>query len=137
MATALVADDNDVFLTTDAGATWTSITATCRPWTNDFHAIVYLSQPTSDMVFVGGLTGVSLMSMSKPGHVAEVRRRTATVPVWDLDINAADDILVAGTFGRGAWTVSRAEVGGGLDVSVLVAPDPLYEDPLDGRSPVR
>jgi hypothetical protein len=25
--------------------------------------------------------------------------------VWDLDYNATDDVLVAGTLGRGAWTL--------------------------------
>jgi hypothetical protein len=28
-------------------------------------------------------------------------------PVWDLDYDAADDVLVAGTLGRGAWTVAN------------------------------
>ena len=27
-------------------------------------------------------------------------------PVWDLDYDVADDVLVAGTLGRGAWTLS-------------------------------
>jgi hypothetical protein len=26
-------------------------------------------------------------------------------PAWDLDYDAADDVLLAGTLGRGAWTI--------------------------------
>ena len=29
------------------------------------------------------------------------------MPVWDLEYDAADDVLVAGTLGRGAWTLQE------------------------------
>jgi len=30
-------------------------------------------------------------------------------PVWDLEFDAADRVLVAGTLGRGAWTMQIAD----------------------------
>jgi hypothetical protein len=29
------------------------------------------------------------------------------VPVWDLVYDVKDDVLVAGTLGRGAWTITN------------------------------
>src|SRR5207248_7948755 len=103
----------------NAGSTWTDITGNLTSLTMDpegaehFEAItVYnpTTAPGDEVLLVGGLGGV--FRTLSPG---------AASPAWtlfarnlpynytnDLVYNAADDVLVAGTFGRGAWTVPNA-----------------------------
>ena len=50
------------------------------------------------------------------------------VPVYDLEYNAADDVLVAGTLGRGVFTLSSAG-------DVLVCSTGLIGEQLEGTSP--
>ncbi|MCU0983072.1 MAG: hypothetical protein MUF25_28260, partial [Pirellulaceae bacterium] len=111
--TAYVVDATRVWVTSNAGATWTNITGNLNTLDTDFHSIVYAAGLTSDAIYVGGRTGV--------------------VPVWDLDVSVADNVLVAGTFGRGAWTASASGAGGGLDVVLTVnTPRVLSEDGISG-----
>ena len=89
-------------------ATWTNITGNLNTLDTDFHSVVYAAGLTSDAVYVGGRTGVYRMLQSNPGVWQEYGLGLPTVPVWDLDVSVADNVLVAGTFGRGAWSASAS-----------------------------
>src|SRR5262249_34377499 len=88
---------------------------------------------------VGGLGGV----FRKIGAVwSEYGQGLPNTVVRDLQYNAADDVLVAGTFGRGAWTVANASATIGV-IGVLPIPgdqdfageDDIIKLVLDGNNP--
>ena len=94
-----------IWETTDGGASWTQRTGNLG--VTDIHTVTYAKQAAVDVVLVGGHGGVARMISSTPGTWTSY----GTLPgadVYDLDYNAATDVLAAATLGRGAWTVSHA-----------------------------
>ena len=109
--TAYVLDSNQVFVTNDAGAAWNDVTGNLVD--SDLHAIVFVPGPTN-AIFAGGRSGVFRMSTNFPGVWERVGTGLPRATVSDLEYNAADDVLVAATLGRGAWLLSNAK--GELDL---------------------
>jgi len=103
---AFVASSSGVWETTDAGGTWTNRTGNLS--NNLIQTIEYAEQGAVDAILVGGLGGVSRMITNDPGDWHEYGRFLPNAVVYDLDFNLADNVLVAGTFGRGAWKVTNA-----------------------------
>jgi hypothetical protein len=98
---AYAIDNNHVFRTGDAGATWTDITGNLTALgAGDFSTIVCVSK---DLLLIGTNAGVfvslSTQSWNKFGT------GLPNVPIGDLVYDAVDDVVVAGTLGRGAWTI--------------------------------
>lgn len=110
--TAFVIDTNQVFQTTDAGASWTDITdnlfTTFTPGT--LRSIAYLNGTVgNDGVAVGANTGVyvALENAITPFTAWDsLGTSLPNAPVYDLRFNNADDLLVAGTLGRGAFVLT-------------------------------
>ena len=108
-ATAFVIDQDQVFRTTNSGATWTDITGNLMSIAGaSIQSITYVAGAMTDALVVGGNLGVFTMLTSAIGTWTEVGSNLPNVLVYDLDYNAADDVLVAGTLGRGAWTLPNA-----------------------------
>ena len=109
-----VADSDQVWETIDAGATWTEITRNLALINNRIQSLAYVPTPDEDVILVGGNLGVSRLTVGLPD--APWTRFGANLPnalVSDLEYHGgADDMLVAGTFGRGAWIIE--------DVSTVV-----------------
>lgn len=102
---AFVADHDQVFRTDNAGAQWTDVTNNLANLNiGVIHAIAY--RAGSDQVIVGGQTGVA--SATGPGfnHWDLLGNGLPHVPIYHLEYDAADDLLLAGTLGRGAWTLT-------------------------------
>ncbi|HFD39970.1 MAG TPA: hypothetical protein ENJ31_09045, partial [Anaerolineae bacterium] len=95
---AFAIDSDQVFRTTNTGAAWTDITGS-MPDTN-LRSIA----AAPGMLFVGGGQGVYVMDMAT-GQWYDFGQGLPHVPVWSLDYDDADDVLVAGTLGRGAWLI--------------------------------
>ena len=100
---AYVADNSDnIYVTTDAGATtWTNVTGNLSD--TNLRSV----EATDTAVFVGGSQGLYMMFHSNPSVWYQVGTNLPTVPVWDIDYDATDDLLVIGTLGRGAWKLSN------------------------------
>lgn len=117
--TALVTTINGVYRTTNAGATWTNVTGNLlllNPLT--VRSVSYVSGATGDAVVVGTTNGIySANQASGFSSWSRLGTELPVVPVFDLFYDRTDDVLVAGTMGRGAWKLfeaSKVVLSGGL-----------------------
>lgn len=100
----------NVYQSTDAGANWTDITGDLDEQAGNYRSLEYVSGVTYDRLLVGTNAGVFLTSTANLGTWYEVGTNLPNVPVWDLDYDVADDVLLAGTLGRGAWTLANVSL---------------------------
>ncbi len=108
---AYVIDSSDqIFQTTDTGVNWTNITTDLGSVTNGFRSLEFVPGLFQDSVVIGTNLGVFATSTSVLGEWAEVGPNLPHAPVWDLEYDVVDDVLVAGTLGRGAWLLDNANV---------------------------
>jgi hypothetical protein len=103
-----------VYSTTNTGGIWTNITGNLASGTTDPHSIVYVPGSPNAIV-VGGVNGVFRMATDNVGVWNQFGSGLSNAPVFDLDYDLADDTLVAGTMGRGAWKLNPV-AGSGLAV---------------------
>ncbi|MCA9952474.1 MAG: proprotein convertase P-domain-containing protein, partial [Anaerolineales bacterium] len=111
--TGYAIDSDQVFMTTNGGSSWTDITGTGATGLTDnnlrsIKAGISSFATGASQLFVGGGMGVYKMEMSNPGVWVQLGTGLPHAPVWDLDYDPVDKVLVAGTLGRGAWTLSMA-----------------------------
>ena len=107
---AYVIDDNNVFETTNAGAGWGNITgnlARLNPGT--LRSVAYIPDENNDMLAVGSDLGVYLAPGPGFNNWSALGTNLPRVAVLDLEYDTLDQVLLAGTMGRGAWTWSFAE----------------------------
>lgn len=108
-----------VHRTTNGGATWTDITGNLQSFApSTLRSVVFANTPSGDAVIVGTQNGI-FFATAASGFTSWQRLGNGmpTVPVYDLDYDSADDLLVAGTMGRGSWkllSLSSAILAGGL-----------------------
>lgn len=106
---AWVVSANGVFSTNNGGGSWTNVTGNLVA--NQMRTIEYIGGPTPAIV-VGTLQGVFRMVLSAPNAWAEFGATSLpNAAVWDLKWDSSDDLLVAGTMGRGVWTFANASAG--------------------------
>ncbi len=110
-ATTLYAiGDNTVYQGTNSGGSWTDITGNItEDGAGTFRAIAYVpnATPGEDRLVVGTNKGVLVSVEGSFGTWSKLAAGVPNTPVWDLDYDATDDILVASTLGRGAWTIAN------------------------------
>jgi hypothetical protein len=107
--TACVIDLNTVYLTRDAGESWTNITGNL-PSLNPglLRSNAFVANASGDAIVVGGNNGVFVALASSDYKVWD--RLGSSFPnalVYQLAYDTRDDILVAGTLGRGAWALNH------------------------------
>jgi hypothetical protein len=93
-----------VYVTHDAGASWTNLTGNLPDMS--LLAIEYIPGSVS-YIAVGGHGGVFVMNVAVPGVWARLGSGLPNAIVFDLDYDRADDVLLAGSLGRGAWKLSN------------------------------
>ena len=129
--TAFAINSSSIFATFDAGGTWSTITGNLGELgAAGFNAIEFVSGAT-DAVVLGTNLGVYASLASSLGTWFRLGSGLAHAPVWDLDYDPLDDVLVAGTMGRGAWKldqVSQQLLSSLPAVTVTVAPTSVVED---------
>ena len=103
---AFVASSSGVWETTNAGGAWVNRTGNLS--NNIIQTIEFAELGATDAVLVGGEGGVFRMITNNPDVWSEYGRALPNAVTYDLDYNAADNVLIAGTFGRGAWKVTNA-----------------------------
>jgi hypothetical protein len=110
-STAYVVDPTHVHQTHDGGTSWTDITGNLTD--TQLQSTVIDPGPAA-RIFVGGRQGVFVLPLPTPGVPAggpftwtEIGTGLPNAPVWDMEWDSADDKLVVGTLGRGAWTLQE------------------------------
>lgn len=116
---AVVSNTIAVFRTTDAGATWTNVTGNLQTLVpSTVRAITFANTPLGDAVVVGTQNGAYFATAASGfTNWKRIGNFLPTVPVFDLDYDRGDDLLIASTMGRGSWklpAVSMAVLLGGL-----------------------
>ncbi|MEM1067636.1 MAG: Ig-like domain-containing protein [Planctomycetota bacterium] len=107
-ATAYAIDNNNVFVTENAGVNWTDITGDLMSIAGEvLQTIAFVPGPIGALV-VGGSQGVFSSRLNDLGEWIEVGANFPNSYVFDLIYNVQDDLLVAGTLGRGAWSLPEA-----------------------------
>jgi hypothetical protein len=97
-----------VFQSVDGGDNWAPITGNItEDGAGTFRAIAYIPSATGDRLAVGTNAGVLISVEGSFGTWFKLGTGLPNAPVWDLDYDATDDVLVAGTLGRGAWTIAN------------------------------
>jgi len=111
-SSAYVTDSSHVYRTTDAGVTWSEITGNLQAFLpGRLRTITFVTTSLGDAIVVGGQTGAFLASRSTGFSTwFPLGLGLPTVPVFDLDYDRTSDRLIAGTLGRGAWTLDQVKV---------------------------
>lgn len=105
---AFAIDNNQVFQTNDAGQNWIDITGDLMSMAGRILQTVEYIPGSVGGLLVGGALGTFVMQFDRVGEWTEVATNLPNVLVYDLIYNQTDDVLVAGTLGRGAWTLPNA-----------------------------
>ena len=106
-ANVFVINDNSVFQSTNAGGSWANITATLTG-VGRLRCIRHGPGNILSHIIVGTDLGVYFASAPAYTNWSQVGTNLPNAPVLDMDYNQTDDVLVVGTFGRGAWLVPAA-----------------------------
>ncbi|MDA1049118.1 MAG: right-handed parallel beta-helix repeat-containing protein [Planctomycetota bacterium] len=128
--------------------TWTEITGNLQD--NNLRTIEYINVggfvpgigANVDAILVGGTSGVSRMLVGDEGNWVEFGKKQnpfglardsdlPNAPVYDLDYDATDNILLAGTLGRGAWLVRNVRQ------SILAEPILQITGDVDSNDKIR
>jgi hypothetical protein len=102
---------SQVWASFDEGASWSNLTANLPSLSSDIRAVEVVSPDGTAahaVVLVGGLGGVFQLpgSGSSGASWTILSRELPHGLVLDLHYNIANDVLVAGLLGRGAWTLT-------------------------------
>lgn len=104
---------NDIYESTNSGASWTNIAGTLPALS--LNTIVYDTRSTNDALYVGMDVGVYYRDNSLPDWVP-FSAGLPNVEVTELEIYydatcAGNDMLRAGTYGRGLWETDLRDPG--------------------------
>ena len=110
----------EVWATDNAGTSWTNITGNLGQGSTNLRTVIVVPG-TVPAVVVGGGNGVFRMGTDAVGVWNQLGTGMTNAAVWDLDYDPADDVLVAGSFGRGAWTLTPVANAGPLIPPVNVS----------------
>jgi hypothetical protein len=107
---AIAVTSTAVYTTANSGGLWTNVTANLGSFSpGAFHSAAYVEGTSDDIVAVGTDRGVyrariSLIGGGTPWDVLGTGLPNALV--YDLHYDITDDVLTAGTMGRGAFKLT-------------------------------
>jgi hypothetical protein len=121
--TAFVVDPSDVFQTTDAGGHWTPITGDLNSLhPGPLHSVAYSADPAGAALLVGGTTGAFRAPGAAFNKWGRLGNALPNAPVYYIEYDGRDRIILAGTLGRGAWKLDLAAPTGGPARTAPAAP---------------
>ncbi len=101
-ANAFIVTANQVLATNNTGATWSNITGNLTSIARDFMSIVFVPGVSVDTIVVGTGSGIFATSTAAMGTWYRVGNGMPNALAYELDYDASDDVLIAGTMGRGS-----------------------------------
>ncbi|MFO0921579.1 MAG: GEVED domain-containing protein [Pirellulales bacterium] len=104
--TAVVVTATQVLLTTNLGTNWSNITGNLLAQTTNIHSVGYIPG-VNDVIIAGTNRGIFYTPASAPGNWTKIGTTLPNAIVFEMEYDAKDDVLVAGTFGRGAWKLDQ------------------------------
>jgi hypothetical protein len=127
-STAFAIDSTQVFSTSNAGTNWGDVTGNLLSLSPGLLASIDYINKDGDRLVVGAANGVYVATEASGFSTwALLGTGLPNAPVWELDYDSADDLLTAGTIGRGAWHLDLSSGGG--------CPDNLTLDNMTIDSP--
>ena len=96
-------DSNQVFATGNAGTSWSDVTGNLLALSDGLLRSMQYINGVVDAIAVGTDVGVFTSLVTSLGVWFEIGDALPNAPAFDLDYDAADDVLVVGTLGRGAF----------------------------------
>jgi hypothetical protein len=106
--TAFVIDREKVYRTMDTGATWTDLTGNLPTFDLvSLRSIAYATGLGDGEMVIGTNAGVFAASGPSFSEWERLGSGLPNVPVLRLQYSASDKLLLAGTLGRGAWTLKN------------------------------
>jgi hypothetical protein len=109
--TAYVIDPARVFATSDGGNTWTDLTGNLSALNPRTLRCLALVPSTPPVLMLGSDKGVYARVASNVGAWTRLSTGLPKVAVYHLEYDATDHLLIAGTLGRGAWTIEPPSAG--------------------------
>ena len=107
---AFAATNVAVFMTTNGGGLWTNITnnlPTLNPLT--LRSLEFVTSAAGNALVVGSLNGAySATQAAGFADWTKLGTDLPTAPVYELQYSSVDDVLIAGTLGRGAFKLKNA-----------------------------
>ncbi len=118
-------DDNAnyLYLSTDRGLTWRSITGDLPP---ERVARAVHEDPRNPAVLWLGTEFGCFVTVDGGGHWVELKNNLPTVAVNDLLVHPRDNDLVLGTHGRGIWILDNVNAVQELAPAVMASPAHLF-----------
>jgi photosystem II stability/assembly factor-like uncharacterized protein len=128
---AVVADNNgQVWYTTNGGQSFTNITANLLGLNGkaaDLHSLAFVPSETTSLIYVGTQDGVyQYQTANQTAGWSRYGASLPDVPVFSLEYVPGQQLLVAGTLGRGAFIISA--VGNAGDVSITLNQQTVSDD---------
>lgn len=90
----------------NAGTTWTNITGNLGSLTTDFRSLAFIPGLV-DTIVAGTGRGIFATSLAELGVWYALGTGFPVVPSYEMEYDSTDNILLVGTLGRGAWTLSN------------------------------
>jgi hypothetical protein len=112
--TVFVVDATTVFVTHNAGASWTNITGNLLSLApGDLRSIAHVKNATGEAVVVGANQGVFAATAASGFQTwGLVGSGFPHATAWDLEYDSVRDVLEAGTLGRGTWLLTHPSFAG-------------------------
>lgn len=128
--TLFVADGTTIWRSTDSGASWTSLAPGLEKLgARELRTLQFVTKGGANALVVGTLGGfLGCLVDTNPDTWFRFAAGIPNVLVFDSKYDPIDDVLVAGTLGRGAWTLAAASTaiatasGGGPVAGANTAP---------------
>ena len=104
--TAAAIDPTQVYRTLDAGDSWVNVTSSLPALNPGLLTSVEIISGPPAIIVVGAQKGVFSRRLADEGNWIRLGEGLPKVPVYHLEYDDRDQVLLAGTLGRGAWTLA-------------------------------
>jgi len=124
---AYVVTSDAVFQTTDTGTSWADITNNLTAFNpGTLRSVTYINNPVESAIVVGTQSGLYIALESQNFATwTDAGVGLPNTPIYAVEYIDSEDLLMVGTLGRGAWTLSPT--------FVFIDPDVVFSDGFEAN----